>query len=60
MPESHYTKLAEEAGFLVKTNVDKNLTYLISEDLDSTSGKAEKARKFNIPIINIRNLLILF
>ena len=48
-------------GGKVVGSVSKNTTYLINNDIDSTSSKNETAKKLNIPIITeeqFENLLI--
>jgi len=44
-------KLAKEKGFSVQTSVTKKLGILIAEDVSSLSGKARKARVYDIPIL---------
>lgn len=44
-------RLADERGMVVKKSVTKSLDYLVAADPQSQSGKAKKARKYDIPII---------
>jgi len=39
------------AGFVVEPGVTKRTTLLVAADLDSLSGKAQKARRFEVPIV---------
>lgn len=50
--ESKITK----AGGTVSGSVSKNTTYLVADDINSCSSKAEKARALGIPIISICEL----
>lgn len=49
-------KLAIEAGFEVKS-VNKKLTYLVTNDPDTNSGKGKKARELGIKIISENDFL---
>ncbi|MCF8362445.1 MAG: hypothetical protein K9G70_07460 [Prolixibacteraceae bacterium] len=44
-------KLAMERGLIIKSGVSKKLDYLITADPNSLSGKAKKARDYNVKII---------
>ncbi len=44
-------KLALEHGLIVKQGVTKSLDFLVTADPDSMSGKARKARAYNISIL---------
>lgn len=44
-------RLADERGMIVKKNVTKSLDYLVAADPHSQSNKAEKARRYDIPIV---------
>ena len=44
--------LAEKAGYTVKSSVSKGLTYLVTNNIESGSTKAEKAKEFGTKIIN--------
>lgn len=44
--------LARKAGFQIADGVSQRLDYLVMADLDSTSGKAKKARKYGIAVIS--------
>lgn len=47
----------EELGGKVSNSVSKNTSYLINNDINSTSSKNKKARKLNVPIINEDQLI---
>lgn len=51
VPRKELTQLLKNAGALVKDSVTKDLDYLLIEDINSNSSKAQNARKNNIPII---------
>lgn len=46
----------EDAGGTVKGSVSKNLTYLVADDPNSTSGKAKKARDCGVPILTVAQM----
>lgn len=50
-PRSYYEKLIEENGGTVVSSVSRNTTYLVIADTNSTSSKAEKARKLGTKLI---------
>ena len=50
-PRSYYEKLIKENGGIVVSSVSKNTTYLVIADTNSTSSKAEKARKLSTKLI---------
>ena len=43
----------ENAGGIIKSGVSKDLTYLVVLDINSTSGKTEKAKSYGTKIINV-------
>jgi len=45
------TELATHAKLIVKSGVSKKLRVLVAADVDSLSGKAKKARGYEIPIV---------
>lgn len=47
----------ENHGGKVTSSVSGNTSYLINNDIDSTSGKNEKAKKLGVPIINEEQLI---
>ena len=47
----------EKNGGKVAGSVSKNTTYLINNDVNSTSGKNKKAKELNIPIISEEDFL---
>lgn len=51
IPRGKASELAEQAGFEVKSSVTKGLTYLVMADPNSTSSKAQKARKLGTAVI---------
>ena len=57
MSRSEATKKAQEAGFEVKGGVSKGLTYLVTNNIDSGSSKAKKAKSLNITIISEKEFL---
>ena len=50
-------KEIEKRGGKVTGSVSKNTTYLINNDIDSTSSKNKKAKELNIPIITEEEFL---
>lgn len=44
-------KFAQRRGMIIKKNVSHKLDYLVAAKPNSMSGKAKKARKYDIPII---------
>ena len=59
MGRSEASKLAEKAGFEVKSSVVKGLTYLVMADPNSNSTKAQKARKSGVKLIGEEEFLAL-
>jgi DNA ligase (NAD+) len=51
MPRADAEELVRGDGGAVKSAVTKDLTYLVTSDPDSTSGKAKKARDLGIAIL---------
>ena len=47
-----FLKMAEDFGYESKSSVSKGLTYLINNDINSTSSKNKKAKSLGIPIIS--------
>ncbi len=47
----------EERGGKTSGSVSKNTTYLVNNDVNSTSGKNKKAKDLGIPIISEDDLL---
>lgn len=47
-----FLKMAEDFGYESKSGVSKGLTYLINNDINSTSSKNKKAKSLGIPIIS--------
>lgn len=43
----------ENAGGVIKSGVSKDLTYLVVLDINSTSGKTEKAKSYGVNIISL-------
>ena len=56
-PRSYYEKLIKENGGTVVSSVSKNTTYLVIADTNSTSSKAEKARKLGTKLISPDELI---
>ena len=44
-------KLIEDVGGEISSSVSKKVSFVIVRDLDESTGKADKARKLNIPLI---------
>ena len=57
MSRSEASKKAQEAGFEVKGGVSKGLTYLVTNNIDSGSSKAKKAKFLGITIISENDFL---
>ena len=57
MRRSALTALIEYKGFEVKNRVTHDTTYLICNDINSTSSKAQTARQYGIPIITVDRAL---
>ena len=57
MGRSTLTALIEYKGFEVKSRVTHDTTYLICNDINSTSSKAQTARQYGIPIITVDRAL---
>ena len=57
MGRSALTALIEYKGFEVKNRVTHDTTYLICNDINSTSSKAQTARQYGIPIITVDRAL---
>lgn len=45
-------KLVKDNGGIVASGVSKTLSYLVTDDLDSTSAKTTKAKNLGIPMIS--------
>lgn len=52
MPREEATRRAEAQGIVVMDSVNKKTHLLVAADPESISGKAEKARRYGIPIIS--------
>ena len=48
--KDEFIKLVTDHGF-VQTSLSKDSTYLITDDLESSSSKMAKARKLNVSIV---------
>lgn len=57
MGRTEASKLAEAAGFEVKSSVSKGLTYLVNNDVLSMSSKNKKAKAIGTTIINEQQFL---
>ena len=57
MSRSEASKKAHEAGFEVKGGVSKGLTYLVTNNIDSGSSKAKKAKSLGTTIISENDFL---
>lgn len=59
-PRSYYEELIKNHGGTVSSSVSKNTDYLVIADVNSTSTKAEKARKFGTTLIRPEDLEDMF
>lgn len=50
-PRDRIEERLVSAGFVVEPGVTKRTSLLVAADLDSLSGKAQKARRFEVPIV---------
>lgn len=57
MSRANLLKMAKDYGYISKPGVTKDLTYLINNDLTSTSSKNRKAKELNIKIISEQEFL---
>lgn len=57
---SEFKAYVESEGGSVTGSVSKKTNYLVNNDVDSTSGKNQKAKDLDIPIINERAFVELF
>jgi DNA ligase (NAD+) len=57
MGRKEASKLAENAGFEVKSGVSKGLTYLVTNNPNSGSSKNDKARKLGTLVIDEKQFL---
>ena len=57
MSRSEASKKAQEAGFEVKGGVSKGLTYLVTNNIDSGSSKAKKAKELGTKVITEEEFL---
>lgn len=55
-PRKAVEKMILDAGGMVKSSVNKTLSYLITNDLTTNSGKMKKAQQCGIQVINEQNL----
>ncbi len=58
-PRKILTQFIEDAGGQVSSGVKKDLDYLLIADVESTSSKAEKARRYGTALISEDQLLLL-
>ncbi len=54
------TQEIEKRGGKVSSSVSSKTTYLVNNDLNSTSGKNKKAKQLGIPILSEEELLAMF
>lgn len=47
-----FLKMASDYGYESKSGVSKGLTYLVNNDIESTSSKNKKAKSLGIPIVS--------
>ena len=59
MPEKrdYYEKIAIERGFLPVDDVNKELSLLVVADLNSESSKSQKAKKYNVNVVDLNQWL---
>ena len=51
--DKEFAKHLESQGAKIGTTISKNTNYVIVKDLDETTGKADEARKMNIPVYEL-------
>lgn len=59
MSRSQASEMAKNAGFEVKSGVSKGLTYLVTNNIDSGSSKAKKAKELGTKVISEKQFLAL-
>jgi DNA ligase (NAD+) len=57
MGRKEFNELVVEYGGISKNSVSEGLSYLVTNDKNSGSGKNKKAKKYNIPIIDEEEFL---
>jgi len=55
-PRKAVEKMILDAGGLAKSSVTKTLSYLVTNDSATTSGKMKKAQKYGVSVINEQDL----
>ena len=55
-PREYYKRMADRDGFIVCSNVTKDLSFLVTDNLNSNSSKMKKAKQNNIQIITYNQL----
>ena len=56
-PRKYYEDIAREKHLTPVSSVTGNLTYLVVADINSTSSKTNKAKKYGIKIISVEDFL---
>ena len=59
MSRSQASEMAKNAGFEVKSGVSRGLTYLVTNNIDSGSSKAKKAKDLGTKVISEKEFLTL-
>jgi DNA polymerase-3 subunit epsilon len=54
-PREVWINRAEERGYITPRSVTKDVRLVVAADPDSLSGKAKKARGYNIPIVSLED-----
>ncbi len=57
--KNDYEQPLQDAGYTLVDKVTRDLTYLVLADPESTSGKAKKARSYNVQLITEEQLIAL-
>ncbi len=55
-PRNYYTKMATRDGYLVTSSVTKDLTFLVTDNVNGKGSKMKKAGKNNIPILTYNQI----
>jgi DNA ligase (NAD+) len=58
MPRSEFEKIIKKNGGIMVSSVSKNTSYLITNEIESTSSKFLKAKELGIPIMTENELLL--
>ena len=56
-PRNFFKKMAEEEGYTSTNSVSKDLTFLVTDNLNSSSSKMKKAKKLGIKILTYDQIM---